>query len=566
MNPRGKICIPPSSLAPHARLALKSGRDSLQGGIVRGSNRALLRRSLLLLGVALGGCAPTGQGKLKNFNAFALIDGQSHANTADADCDKTCQARRLEFRYVVYVGKEIYCYWNEKKAETGLDYEALARTLQSSIVTDTSLTDYYRVLRRWAGAFHDGHVNVMPPGDLVGLDVYSAPVRIQAFAPGTDREKVVVTESDARDQLVVGDEITAVDGVPVRAAIDGAEPEASGSTRGMRRSMASRRLLDALGTQDSLRALEVDFLRKGTPGHASLFRRVAVAVSNPSSVEKPAVESTGAELLHASVLPGGIGYLRIDAFMGSEAEAAIDAVMRSLVKTKGLILDLRANGGGTLAGNRIIGRLTAKPVTRYEQSERLSPYLLAERPDTFSSLSASMAGALFADWHAVKVEPIVENSYLGKPVVALTGGYCFSACDTFVAGLKANKLATIMGEPTGGGTGTPLVFGLPTSGFHFRYGVVRGRTANREAIEGHGTIPDIALEPSADDLLATNKDSQLEQVIAFVGGLSPAQAAGKLAETINQTFGHVGHQGTDVAPTILENRALLKLISRDELL
>ena len=475
--------------------------------------------------------------------AAAAISG---APDNDAVCDKTCRERRLEFRYVVYVGKEIYCYWPEKLADTGTDFDALARDLEARIVTETTLTEHYRILRRWASAFHDGHVNVLPPDDLAGFEIYSAPAHAEVFAPATDHEAVYVTEPGEGGLLEAGDEVISVDGKPVAQALDEGESDVSGSTKRMRRFAASRRLFDALGSKDSVRPLDLEVRRNGIVREVSLFRRVVISLPPPPGTTpapgKP--QSTGIENVRATVLPSDLGYLRIDAFSGSQNDAVLDAAMKALAFTKGLLIDVRANGGGDLSGNRILGRLSGKKVDRYDRSERLSPFVIANRPDLFEQLNIINLQGAFADWHAVDADPIADAAYLGKPVLALVGTGCFSACDTFVAGLQANGLAEIAGEASGGGTGTPLVFDLPKSPFKFRYSVVRGRKANGAAIEGIGTAPEFPIERSPADL-GTARDAQLADALVRLAAKAgvPAPNAEKLARNLGKSLG--GKKGED---------------------
>lgn len=498
--------------------------------------------------IALIGCGQNSRTSAQaptSFQDFAATDAVATKPTAE--CGETCQKRRQEFRYVVYVGDQIYCYWDMKKAETGTDFTKLANELEASITDQTSFTQYFKTLTRWAGAFHDGHVNAFP-AKLNDLEIYSATVRTELLAPGTDHEQLVVIAT-AAEGVAKGDIVLAVNGVPVAQALDAAEVYKSGSTRRMRRWAAGRTLLDAFGLDEGVKPLSLTVQNaKGVTTTISLARNVQIA--SDLEDEKSEEDLTKTVLDGVRVLPGGVGYVKLKGFSGAKrAEKMFDQIMNRLAGTRGLVLDLRANGGGDLSGNRFLARLASKPVVRYRQSERWSDFLIAQRPDVF--LLQHLPGAPFVEWHDIKVEP--DQKHYDRPVAALIGAYCFSACDTFSAGLKSNKLATFVGEATGGGTGTPLVFELPVSDLMFRYSVVRGQTAEGALIEGVGTSPDVAVEPTAADR-ATGQDGQLKKALEVFAGASPA-AIGEVAPSAS----------LEEAPSRSELKSLINVSRADEL-
>lgn len=442
------------------------------------------------------------------FQAFEAAHGVS--NEAEASCNDACQSLRQEFRYIVAVGKEIYCYWDLKKSETGIDYDALAAEIEATIVSGTGIPEYYTAMQRWAAAFHDGHVNILATGSLNPLQAFAAPVELSVIAPATERERVIITKS-SDPKFLVGDELLAVNGVDTKTAIDRLEAIRSGSTARMRRGRAAN-LVNAVGAAAGSADLKLKVKRGNQTFEHLTFRTSAIdptpaPTPNPGNVD--AINS-----VKVMTLAGGVGYLRMDTFSAEGLEGVLDEAIDRLVASRALILDVRKNGGGTQAGDRIISRLIDSPKTRYEVASRKSNFLFFSRPDVFSEPdSDSMEG--YAAWHPLVVQPHADARLRGKPVVVLTSSRCFSACDTFTVGLKTNNLATVMGEATGGGTGSPLVFELPNSGFSFRYSVVRGRTFRGDWIEGQGTQPDILVE--ADDAtLKGSADNQLDAAYAHL--------------------------------------------------
>ena len=486
--------------------------------------------------VGLGGCsnanrvesddatprtATTTAPRLSSVRSFSEFDALAGPAPAATNCDALCAKRRREFAYVVYVGKQIYCYWDRAKMDTGTDFDALASRLTATIRSGMSTSQYFIVLRTWASAFHDGHVNVMQATGHSGLEIFTAPIRIEILAPATNHEKAIISAVGDVAGLAVGDEILTVNGVPTDRALDLAvETASSGSTARMRRFFAGRRLVDVLGVEngDAPFTITVKPLAGGDVKTADIYRNVELEAAPAPPTTLP-VAASGAHLLSARVLPGNIGYFRLNGFGGTQGGTLIGQLMDRLAGTRALILDLRSNGGGDLSGDRILERLATKAITRYKRSERVSDFQIARDPITFFGQPLDATG-MFTLWHDLVVQPVLASHY-AKPVFALISPYCFSACDTFAAALKTNHLAKFVGEPTGGGTGTPQVFDLPYSSFQFRYSVIRGLTSAGTPIEGVGTAPDYYMEPTAIDR-AKNRDAQLAQAIALANAAAEA--------------------------------------------
>lgn len=500
-----------------------------------------------------------------------MILGEADVDVPLVDnCDELCKSRRSEFRYVVYVGKEIYCYWQEKIQLTGINYNQLAQTLEQSITSDTTPSQYFRILRIWAASLHDGHVNVMP-GDTSSLQVYSMPVGFEVLAAGTEHEKLIVASVKNVDQVARGDVVLSVDGIPTKTYLDKEALERSGSTtRGIRHTLAPR-ISAKVGSDIVSDALTLELAKPdGTIVKATVPREFVPT----AKVASAATETTGIENFKVSILPGSVGYIRLDGFWGSQSEGLLDQTLDALASTKGLLIDMRTNGGGDQSGNRLIRRLITGNVTRYRTSERMSPFILNARPDLFVNLSW-LPGSSFAEWHDLVVTPASNKAeqYLQKPVVVLTSPYCFSACDTFVSALKVNKLATVVGEGTGGGTGSPLVFELPvTAGMKFRYSVVRGMTADGQPIEGHGTLPDIELAPTVEERVA-GKDLQLQKAVEILLGKingdqndpQSSQLAQAGAEQVLSAFEPSWAVDLSEPSFITETRKLRQMFEIDEL-
>ncbi|HEY8979001.1 MAG TPA: S41 family peptidase [Streptomyces sp.] len=148
-------------------------------------------------------------------------------------------------------------------------------------------------------------------------------------------------------------------------------------------------------------------------------------------------------------LPGGQGYLRISGFAGyagddapysaqlAELDMALNTVLdRSRTRRlKGLIIDLRVNGGGYDAlGLHIAARLTDTPYLAYSKRARNNP----TDPTRHTRLQPAC------------VTPAQAPRYTG-PIALLTGGSTVSAGETFTQALIDRPGRTVrIGQPTQG--------------------------------------------------------------------------------------------------------------------
>ena len=181
-------------------------------------------------------------------------------------------------------------------------------------------------------------------------------------------------------------------------------------------------------------------------------------------------------------MAGDVAYVEILSF-GAPPEAVREAttrIMSAAADAKALIIDLRANGGGS-------------PFT----VALVSSYLFGDDPVHLNSLYFRPANRT-DDFYT---DPRVAGRKFGadKPIYVLTSSRTFSGAEEFAYNLQTRKRATIVGETTGGGAnpgrGVPLPYGLTVF-------VPTGRAINpitKTNWEGVGVKPDVAV-PAAEAL------------------------------------------------------------------
>ena len=186
----------------------------------------------------------------------------------------------------------------------------------------------------------------------------------------------------------------------------------------------------------------------------------------------------------AEILPGNIGYVKFNAFVGflDEARPTSTSAFRFVANTTAVILDLRDNGGG-------------------------SPFMVSQIESYFFQARTHMNDIINRknDSIVLWTDPAKSDSIvLQQPVYVLTSHHTFSGAEDFSYAMQSVHRAIIVGDTTGGGahpTGPyPVAFGFVAA-------IPNGRTLNpytHTDWEGTGVIPDIPVA-SADALTAAVK-------------------------------------------------------------
>lgn len=194
-----------------------------------------------------------------------------------------------------------------------------------------------------------------------------------------------------------------------------------------------------------------------------------------------------------------IGYIYYGSFSRDVGEGNISQVLSRMSICKGIIFDIRGNGGGSLTN-----------------VERLASRFFNER--TQVGYIAHKTGKGHEDFS--KLYPKYVESSNGiryqKPVVVLTNRGCYSAANDFVNVMKNAPNATIIGDKTGGGSGLPFSSELP-NGWSIRFSASPMYNINKEHIE-FGIEPDIKVEMLESDK-KRDKDTIIEKAREIINTL-----------------------------------------------
>lgn len=197
-----------------------------------------------------------------------------------------------------------------------------------------------------------------------------------------------------------------------------------------------------------------------------------------------------ASSLRYRVLDDNIGYIRYDSFQKAIGEGNLDDVLVYLALCRGLIIDIRNNGGGDLTTAEMLAG-------RFVHEKTLVGYMQHKTGTGHND---------FSDLEPQYLEPS-SNFRWHKPVCVLTNRSVYSAANSFTVMMRALPNVTIVGDHTGGGSGMPMSNSLP-NGWSVRYSACPMYDKDKQQTE-FGISPDVNVALS-DESTAKGIDDIIE--------------------------------------------------------
>ena len=190
------------------------------------------------------------------------------------------------------------------------------------------------------------------------------------------------------------------------------------------------------------------------------------------------------------ILDDQIGYAYYGSFSSPFGEGNLDEVIKHFAFCRGMILDIRGNGGGELTN-----------------AEMLAARFFNEK--THVGYIQHKTGKGHNDFSKMEPQYIEPSSNLRwqKGVVILTNREVFSAANEFVKYMKCAPMAKIVGDHTGGGAGLPFTSSLP-NGWTVRFSACPMYDRNRQHTE-FGIDPDYFVTLKDEDYVK-GEDSLIE--------------------------------------------------------
>jgi carboxyl-terminal processing protease len=393
-----------------------------------------------------------------------------------AGAQGVANSRQERVRVFDQVWRAVYDNYYDKQFR-GIDWRLQREIYRPQAEAARSSAELYRVLRQMLGKLGDAHTRIYSPED--GFDRHRpAGTSVGVLVRRVEGKAVVIWvepgSEAARQGIRPGFTVSRVDGLPVEKALE--------------------RIRDEIGESSTLTALELQSYDKLFAGPRDT-PVAATFIDTEGRLRSVTLVRRFVEFQRRVVvrkLPYKIGYIELTGF-GPEIEKEFELAMQEMQGTRGLILDLRNNGGGF--------------VTTVTQ---IASYFLPE--DT------NLGEFIARQGRATPRQTQRLRMMYREPMVVLVSARSASGSEIFAAAMQERKRALVVGAtPTTCGCllGVSRTLRLLDGG-KLNVSDTDYRTAKGRRIEGTGVKPDLQYEVRIADLLVS-RDRTLEFAVDQLG-------------------------------------------------
>jgi carboxyl-terminal processing protease len=405
-----------------------------------------------------------------------------------------------------------FAYFDHAK----VNWDSTYRAYIPKVLATKSTWEYYLVMARFCALLKDGHTDINFPGNLMTHKSRYKWIFIENFD-----KKFFVTDmpEQFKDKVPLGSELISVDGMPAKEyAEKEIIPYISSSTEHVLwNNAASMMFYGADSTKVwhlKLRTPKGDMISYDYQFHTYRTKWVRRATNTPYKV------------MDFKIIDN-IGYVKLNTFGDDTLLTLFKAILPQLYKCKGVILDIRGNGGGdTGIGVDILKYFTDRKLligSAWKTRDNVSAYRawgtynlkdttkFEHMNDWNKKVRLSAKGEYWLKGDTMKFDNNLTAPKITAPLVVLIGNNTASAAEdflVFLSGLKGR--ATTIGQRTYGSTGQPLPITLP--GLEGRICTKRDTYPDGRDFVGVGVIPDIEIPKNVNDVL-TGTDATLDRAL-----------------------------------------------------
>jgi len=391
------------------------------------------------------------------------------------------------------IWKEVSYNFDDPQKLKTIKWDSLYSCYIKDVLQTNSDYEFYNLLKKFIATLDDGHTELFLGNIIKSSAEYgSVPLMIQDIG---SKFYLLAKINKELPGIPLGSELVMINNIPAHDyVVKYALPYATGSTFQYKIDQALLNLSDGKrGDSINLKFILPD---KNISSTCLKYKpREELDMKDfsffPSVWAKEIREITTDSLL----------YLRVNGFESRSFIKYLIENRNQVSKTKGIILDLRYNRGGNeeIADSLLMCFLAADSIKTYKS--------LTRKHNAFFSAMGYGYPSYKTYYNNQALDTLAGDTYRKKdlptftqPLVILIGTKTFSAAEDLLLALKINapNRAVLIGTPTGGSTGAPLVR-VFKSGIYYRI-CTRKPLVDPELFK-NGIQPDIVYEKTIEEYM-----------------------------------------------------------------
>ena len=417
-------------------------------------------------------------------------------------------------------------FWSEAKYnfvfidELDFCWDSLYRaTIPKAIATKNDF-EYYQVLRKFAASLRDGHTQISDRSQFFEWMDY-----VPFSGRFINNNFYITSARKPHDEILPpGSRIIEVNGLSIDQYLEEKiYPFINSKSPSTIRFRAQSQLLAADLIRDSLR---LRFITTNNETKFHVFARDGEATRTDNDEFSGVLQSFPQQAMLLSWEEDRIAHLTINTFNFNEARTRmLDSLLNEVSESKGLIIDLRRNGGGsTQVAWQLLERISKQNYflgfgyqTRINDGvKRANGNWIEENRDFYLSRAYRT--------HLPDTMYIPDTvKKFNMPIIVLISEFTFSAAEDFLVMLyEMEDRPLLVGTPTGGSTGSPLVIATGMIGENFPGGGF-ARICTRRVLFpyslkpfNNSIMPDVLVEYDSFEEFSQGKDKVLETAMEMM--------------------------------------------------
>lgn len=442
---------------------------------------------------------------------------------------------QLDFDFIYREIKENYVNLDYKEKKLHFKWDELYHKYRKNILRAESEKVFYLTALEFLTRLKCPHLDFYPVKNTRQMIFHNTTGNFESLSDVRLIEGKAIIVRESKGLQIVANEIISINGVPIRNILD-------------RMSGFFYRRGTGIGVKSFILFLKVYFnyfryffercpdsltfelkSREGTIRTLTLETNKRYHIKTKKTLNNIDFGFSRNGLPHAKIIPGGIGYMKVPTFDADRKQ--FNKKLKEIIykfkenQVKGIIIDVRFNGGGNESFRDLLGFLTRQPIEinkfRYKLTKRfydITGNRLKREYREHKVHHNTAAETGYSKWLSWVIYPNEEQYLVSLPKVVLCNELSFSSALSFVNACMNFNLATVIGNvvPLDGHGLSKQIF-LPSKKYVILYPFHESRNPDFSHLENQSRSPDISVSQGMEDYWL-GIDTQLERAIKFLQG------------------------------------------------